>query len=201
MLIDISQELFSCRVYPGDPAPQKESLSSMERGDLYDLSAFSMCAHNGTHVDAPRHFIRGGKTIGQLTLEPFAGPCYVAVHNGDVRRADAEAILNRARLCNAEKRILIGGDTVVTEEAAQVFASADILLLGNEGQTVGPPDAPMQVHLILLGKGVVLLEGLVLQDVAEGKYLLSAAPLNLGGCEGAPCRAFLATPDESHSPY
>lgn len=43
----------------------------------------------------------------------------------------------------------------------------------------------------MLGAGVVLLEGIVLTDVAEGKYLLCAAPLNLAGCDGAPCRAFL----------
>lgn len=196
MLIDISQELFSCSVYPGDPVPKKESLYRIDQGDLYDLTAFSMCAHNGTHVDAPRHFIRDGKTIDQLSLKAFVGPCFLAVHEGNVSAADAEAILHKARLCRAEKRILIGGEAVVTEEAAEVFASGGVLLLGNESQTVGPPDHPMQVHLLLLGKGVVLLEGLVLKSIPEGKYLLNAAPLNLGGCEGAPCRAVLMTRDE-----
>ena len=79
----------------------------------------------------------------------------------------------------------------MTAEAARVFAAAGILLLGNESQTVGPPDAPKEVHLILLGAEVVLLEGIVLRDVPEGRYFLSAAPLNLGGCDGAPCRAYL----------
>ena len=50
----------------------------------------------------------------------------------------------------------------------------------------------MAVHLILLGADVVLLEGVVLRHVPEGKYTLMAAPLNLGGCEGAPCRAMLS---------
>jgi arylformamidase len=49
----------------------------------------------------------------------------------------------------------------------------------------------MEVHLILLGAQVVLLEGLVLKDVPAGKYHLSAAPLNLAGADGSPCRAFL----------
>jgi len=57
-IYDISQEVFSCRVFPGDPAPEKRVLSSMEKGDLYNLTAFNMCAHNGTHVDAPFHFIK-----------------------------------------------------------------------------------------------------------------------------------------------
>ena len=64
-------------------------------------------------------------------------------------------------------------------------------MYGNESQTVGPEDAPMQVHLILLGRGIALLEGIVLKDIAEGHYFLSAAPLNLGGADGAPCRAYL----------
>ncbi|MBO4999029.1 MAG: cyclase, partial [Lachnospira sp.] len=87
--------------------------------------------------------------------------------------------------------ILIKGKAVVTLEAAEVFAEAGILLLGNESQTVGPEDAPMQVHLKLLGAEVVLLEGIRLQKVTEGVYILNAAPINLGGADGAPCRAIL----------
>ncbi|MBR3026432.1 MAG: cyclase, partial [Oscillospiraceae bacterium] len=76
-------------------------------------------------------------------------------------------------------------------EAAKVFAGAGIKLLGNESQTVGPEDAPKEVHMILLSAEVALLEGIVLENVKEGSYFLSAAPLNLGGCDGAPCRAYL----------
>lgn len=54
MIYDISQEVFSCQVYTGDPAPEKRVLSSMEEGDSYNLTAFSMCAHNGTHIIEPR---------------------------------------------------------------------------------------------------------------------------------------------------
>ena len=54
---DISQEVFSCEVYPGDPIPEKNVLKSMQKGEVYNLTAFSMCAHNGTHIDAPFHFI------------------------------------------------------------------------------------------------------------------------------------------------
>jgi arylformamidase len=76
-------------------------------------------------------------------------------------------------------------------EAAKVFASSDILLLGNEPQTVGPQNAPMAVHLALLSANVVLLEGIRLAAVSEGVYFLNAAPLNLAGAEGSPCRAVL----------
>ena len=83
------------------------------------------------------------------------------------------------------------GEIYVEIEAAKVFASSGILLLGNESQTVGPEDAPMAVHLALLEHGVALLEGIVLTDIPEGHYFLSAAPLNLAGSDGAPCRAYL----------
>ena len=49
----------------------------------------------------------------------------------------------------------------------------------------------MEVHQVLLGAGVILLEGIRLESVTEGVYLLNAAPLNLGGADGAPCRAIL----------
>lgn len=191
MIIDISQEVFSCKVFPGDPSPAMERIQSIEQGDICNLTAFSMCAHNGTHVDAPFHFVDGGDTIEKVELDSFVGDCYVARCEGNIAAEDAASIMERARAAKASSRILIAGKATVTVDAALVFAQSNIKLIGNESQTVGPEDAPMEVHLILLGAGIVLLEGIVLTDVAEGKYLLSAAPLNLAGCDGAPCRAFL----------
>lgn len=193
MIYDISQEVFSCQVYPGDPAPEKKVISSMEKGDSYNLSSFSMCAHNGTHIDAPFHFIRDGKTVDKTCLDAFVGMAYVAEHQGIVSGDDAVEILAKAKEQNPEaaQRILIKGSAEVSSEAAKVFASSEILLLGNESQTVGPEDAPMEVHVILLGADVVLLEGIRLKDVSEGVYLLNAAPLNLSGADGSPCRAVL----------
>jgi len=194
---DISQELFSCQVFPGDPAPERKILSSTEKGDVCNLTAFSMCAHNGTHVDAPFHFVQEGKTIDALGLDAFVGMAYVAEHEGIVSGGDALAILQKAKDQNPEaaKRILIKGEAVVSAEAARVFASEKLLLVGNESQTVGPEDAPMEVHLILLGAGVVLLEGIRLAAVPEGVWFLSAAPLNLAGADGSPCRALLIAPE------
>ena len=187
-IYDISQEIFSCEVYPGDPKPEKQTLCATADGELYNLTAFSMCAHNGTHIDAPFHFLSDGKTVDRMALEAFVGECFVARHEGDLTAADAEVICSRS---GGAQRILIAGKATVTAEAARVFAEKPLLLLGNEGQTVGPPEAPMEVHLILLGRGIALLEGIVLTDVPEGRYFLSAAPLNLAGADGAPCRAYL----------
>ena len=192
-IYDISQEIFGCQVYPGDPTPQKRVLSSMEKGDLYNLTAFSMCAHNGTHIDAPFHFIKNGKTVDSIGLDTFIGMAYVAEHNGIVSADDATEMLEKAKKQNSDaaKRILIKGEAEASAEAAKVFAESNILLLGNESQTVGPENAPMEVHLILLGAGVVLLEGIRLSEVSEGVYFLNAVPLNLSGSDGSPCRAVL----------
>lgn len=192
-IYDISQEVFGCQVYPGDPTPKKRVISSMEKGDLYNLTAFSMCAHNGTHIDAPFHFIKDGKTVDSVSLDTFIGMAYVAEYNEIVSADDATEILEKAKKQNSEaaKRILIKGDAEVSAEAAKVFAESNILLLGNESQTVGPENAPMEVHLILLGAGAVLLEGIRLAEVSEGVYFLNAAPLNLSGADGSPCRAIL----------
>lgn len=192
-IYDISQEVFGCQVYPGDSTPKKRVISSMEKGDLYNLTAFSMCAHNGTHIDAPFHFIKDGKTVDSVSLDTFIGMAYVAEYNGIVSADDATEILEKAKKQNSEaaKRILIKGDAEVSAEAAKVFTESNILLLGNESQTVGPENAPMEVHLILLGAGTVLLEGIRLAEVSEGVYFLNAAPLNLSGADGSPCRAIL----------
>ena len=192
-LYDISQEVFGCAVYPGDPAPKVEAICRMELGDPYNLTAFSMCAHNGTHVDAPYHFIPHGNTVEQIPLEKTVGLCFVAEWKGILDGENARQIVRRAALTVREsaRRILLKGDAIVSADAARVFAEGGVDLIGNESQTVGPEDAPMEVHKILLGADVVLLEGIRLKDVPEGVYFLSAAPLCLGGADGAPCRAIL----------
>lgn len=187
-IYDISQELFGCAVYPGDPQPERFVTLSIKNGDVCNLTAFKMCAHNGTHVDAPFHFFADGKTIDQVDLDRFIGWAYVAEHEGDISADDAKNILRAANGC---ERILVKGKAVVTKEAAQVFAEARIKLFGNESQTVGPIDAPKEVHLIMLGAEIVLLEGIRLEKVPVGKYFLNALPLNLGGADGSPCRATL----------
>lgn len=192
-IYDISQEVFGCNVFPGDSLPHKDQVSSIEDGALCNLTNFSMCAHNGTHVDAPFHFIKDGKTIDKMDLNKFVGAAYVYTKNGELYEEEALQVINMAKNINQEcaKRLLFRGTTVITEEAARVFAKESIYLIGNESQTVGPLNAPMQVHLILLEKEIVLLEGICLSEVPDGMYLLNAVPMNLGGADGAPCRAIL----------
>ena len=192
-IYDISQEVFSCNVFPGDPSPERITMLKIKDGGLCNLTAFKMCAHNGTHVDAPYHFIDEGKTMEQVSLDKFIGYAYVVEHEGEVGAEDARRFIERAREADprSAERILVKGKATVTAEAAKVFAEAGIKLFGNESQTVGPEDAPKEVHLIMLGAEIVLLEGIRLSEVPEGVYLLDAAPLNLGGADGSPCRAVL----------
>lgn len=190
-IYDISQELFSSTLFPGDPAPEGKRIMSMAEGDVCNLSTLFMCAHNGTHTDAPAHFFIDGRTIDQIPIDVFVGECFVARHEGIVTAPDAEKIMKKAALAAAKDRILIAGKATVSNEAAEVFAAHKIKLIGNESQTVGDENAPARTHEILLGEGIVLLEGLRLDGIEEGKYLLSSAPLNLAGFDGSPCRAVL----------
>ena len=192
-IYDISQEVFGCEVFPGDEPPVRYVRENIENGSIYNLTALSMCAHNGTHIDAPYHFYKDGKTVDMLDLEKLIGKCYVTFAEGAVTAETAQSVIDKARSMDKEaaKRILMGGDAFVTIEAAKVFTKENIVLLGNESQTVGPLNAPAQVHYELLGAEVFLLEGIRLSGVEEGVYLLNSAPINLGGSDGAPCRAIL----------
>ncbi|MDD6036855.1 MAG: cyclase family protein [Lachnospiraceae bacterium] len=104
-IIDISQEVLSCKVFPGDDSPRAERVKSMEQGELYNLSVFSMCAHNGTHIDAPFHFLKDGKTVERIPLTAFVGDCFVARHEGDVTAEDAHKIMRKEENAEANERI------------------------------------------------------------------------------------------------
>ena len=129
--------------------------------------------------------------LDALNPEIWEIDLFLLRHEGEVSAADAQKMLEKARNFGAAERLLIAGDAVVTAEAAAVFAQAKLKLLGNESQSVGPEEAPMAVHKILLEQEIVLLEGVVLTGILEGRYFLNAAPLNGGGLEGSPCRAWL----------
>lgn len=177
-IYDITQELFSGQIYPGDTPPTFRQVQSLSDGKDCNLTDISMCTHNGTHMDAPAHYIETGKTIDQLPLDIFIGPAMVT-----------EGIPSKEKWAALSQptRLLIKGNQELTETEAALLSNSNLQLIGVEPQSVGSPE----VHHILLSKGIALLEGLVLTDVPEGQYTLIAPPLKLGGLEGAPCRAML----------
>lgn len=192
-IYDISQELLTAAVYDGDPAPSATLASDMSRGDLYNLTVLSLCAHNGTHIDAPRHFIKDGTDVAHLPLDKTVGYATVITATGDLTAEWMGKALGTAREASPEaaKRILIKGNATLTLPASQLLADEGVCLIGTESQSVGPAESPMAVHLTLLEAGVIPLEGLRLAAVPDGIYLLAAQPISIVGADGAPCRAIL----------
>lgn len=185
---DITRELFSTKVYPGDPVPEWERILQIKNGDSCNLSYLKMCAHNGTHMDAPRHFLDEGISIEELPLEQVMGECSVIIWDKELNGEDAQKCLAGI---SSPKKVLWKGNTIFTEGAARVFVEAGMELVGVERQTVGPQNNTEPVHRILLGAGMAILEGLCLDEVEQGEYFLCAQPLKLAGFDGAPCRAVL----------
>ena len=188
---DISQELFSSNVYPGDKAPVYRRISDMADGKICNITEIEQNAHNGTHIDAPRHFIRDGITIEQIPLETLIGDC--TVHTFDHEAIGPEDI--RALKGKCSSRLLMKGNCWLDKGAAAVLEEMGIILVGVECQSMAEEKAPAAVHVEVLSRGIIGLEGLVLTDVPDGDYFLFAAPVKLGGSDGAPCRAVLMTKD------
>ncbi|MDD7741028.1 MAG: cyclase family protein [Fusicatenibacter sp.] len=185
-LYDISKELFSTPVYPGDPVPEVERILSIENGDACNLSRLSMGSHNGTHMDAPRHFVRDGKSIEQVTLDHSIGECQIIDVEGKATREILEEELSET--C---ERLLIRGDAEITVEGARYLAERKLLLVGVEKMTVGNEKTQKEVHQTLLGTGMVIVENLNLSEIEPGYYFLVAAPLRMKDMDGSPVRAVL----------
>lgn len=186
-LYDISKELFEAETFPGDPVPSSMKHYDMNNGDMCNLSVLHMGAHNGTHMDAANHFYINGKKIDEVQLENVIGKCTVKEYQGEITREAAKEIMS----CKSNKKILLKGNAVMTPEAAKIMCEQGLELIGVESQTVGAMDHPADAHLALLKYNMVILEGLVLEHIPEGEYILLAQPLKIHGFEAAPCRAVL----------
>lgn len=186
-LYDITQELFSSVVYPGDLAPTPEKIASIADGAHANVTNLHMCAHNGTHMDAPLHFVDGAASITEMELSQFIGECTVVDCAGIF---DAEAA--RRLIPVGCKRLLIRGGGIPDLSGAEEIVRAGLILVGVEPQSVGGMEAPAPVHRCLLSAGIAALEGIRLGDVAPGRYTLYAAPIKGAGLDGAPVRAVLA---------
>lgn len=185
-IYDISRELFSARVFPGDPVPSLRPVSRISEGKPCDLTEITLGTHNGTHMDAPRHFCEDGRTIDKLELEKCVGPCRVISCEGKLYPEAVEAALS-----GAVKRLLIKGNCEITPEAARAMTRLGLWFLGVEGLTVGPMESPMEVHKELLGHEVAILEAAILTEVPPGDYFLVSAPVKYGGIDGAQVRPLL----------
>jgi len=193
-------------IYEGDAPLKFEFLKDMRKGDALTLSAYSMGAHSGTHIDAPMHFVRDGAPIDQVPLEPLMGPARVIDIPDAVQSINADE-LNRHEWRGAQRVLFRTRSSLrgwmksptfhrdfayVAPEAAQLLADAGVKLVGVDyisAEQFGAP-APM-THRILLGRGIPIVEGLALETVRPGDYDLIVLPIKVGGHEGAPARAVL----------
>ena len=190
-IIDISREVLSCPVYPGDPVATLETIKTIGEESNYTLSKIDMCLHNGTHMDAPLHFLPEGSDITEISHEVFFGPCVVVETDIPIiTGAFVEEYFPR----NANK-ILVksNGVSMFHESAASALADLGYILVGTDGMTVEPEGSDGRTHRTFMINEITLLENLNLENVDSGKYFLSAAPIKISGAEAAPVRAFLVS--------
>lgn len=211
MIYDITRELFSTEVYPGDPVPGRKFVMSYdkEEPDVCQVTELTLGSHSGTHMDAPRHFCRDGKTIAQVDLDKCMGTCVVVcpdsikIHEKECKGASvgkaAPAVLTRAELelllIGQPERVLLKGGQAIDEEAAEYLVARGVVCVGTEALSIAPLSRPVKVHRILLEAEIIILEGLDLTEIVPGEYELTALPLKMEALDGSPVRAVLRSLD------
>ncbi len=188
-IIDISKDITKCEIYPGDPDVNIEVISTLAGGDTCNLSAIHTGLHNGTHADAPLHFIDGGDSIEKADLSVYIGECHVI-------EAPAGPITGEfvnSNFPEKAKRVLVKSDGKAwfMESAAEEIAFSGVQLIGTDGLSVGTHGAQTETHVAFLRENVAIIENLDLSNVSPGRYFLLAQPLKIGGAEAAPLRAVL----------
>ncbi len=187
-LFDITKDILSAEVYPGDPKPNFTMLNKLANGDSCNLSMVSFCTHTGTHIDAPSHFIDDGKTVDNIRLSKFYGACTVVTIDGVLTGNDMEELLPYCR-----KKVIFhgGGKAFLSLSAVYVLKDFGVELVGTDALSIAFPKEEEAVHRELLLSDIVILENLELENIKDGSYTLSAFPIKLKGLEAAPCRAIL----------
>lgn len=192
-------------VWPGDSGVEIKRVSKIEMGDSANVSHLALGAHTGTHVDAPYHFVPEGIPLDQVPLDRFVGPVWV-VEIAGVGLITA-AHLEAAAIPKEAERVLFKTDNgliwdraddgfaqdfvALSPDAAEFLVDRDLLLVGIDYLSIAPYGDSTPTHQVLLGAGIVVLEGIDLRGVTPGAYNLYCLPLKLVGVDGAPARAIL----------
>jgi arylformamidase len=194
-------------VWPGDPPVTLERIGKIEDGDNSNVSRIEMGVHTGTHVDAPFHFLgEGHPTVENLPLKILTGRAYV-LHLPDEVDLINRTVLEKADIPPRTRRLLFrtrnsaywangtpGFQTDfvgVSADGAQYLVERGVRLIGVDYLSVAPYKDSRPTHEVLLASGVVVIEGLDLSRVSQGRYTLYCLPLKLEGSDGAPARAIL----------
>jgi arylformamidase len=190
-------------VFPGQERFNRKILSSIAKGDRATVSELTINSHTGTHVDSPSHFIEGGLTIDEIPFQSIVGPSrvfdldvpekidYAEIEPLDLQKG--EIVLFKTRNSTLWKVRDFRKDYVfLTKDAARYLAEKEVRAVGVD--YIIPEamdDLERPVHHILLGNNIVLIEGLNLEGVPQGRYLLICLPLKIAGGDAAPARAIL----------
>jgi arylformamidase len=170
-----------------------------------NVSELTLSPHTGAHTDAPLHYAADGASIADVPLETYLGPCRV-VHAIGVGPLVQPAHL-AAHLGDVPQRLLVRtyatAPTYAWDPHFTALAPATIDLLHARGVRLVGIDTPsldpatcksLDSHQRVRAHGMAILEGIVLDDVAEGDYELIALPLKIAGCDASPVRAVLREP-------
>ena len=198
-LVDLTHPLtHGMPVFPGDPPPVIEPLATVS-ADGFNTTRVDVCSHTGTHLDVPYHFYDDGKTLDEMDLSAFYGPATVLKVAG--ASITAELLQPRAEAFQPGARVLLQtgwerhfgtpaffqGYPSLTAEASRWIASRRIALLGLD--TPSPSEDFTEVHRILLGADIVIVEALANIDALPPHFTLCCFPLKLTGRDGSPVRA------------
>lgn len=193
-------------IYSGDPSVAVSSFMSMANGDAANVSEIRLGAHTATHVDAPNHFIDGARRVHELDPHRLIGPCrvieidksVVAIepgHLGSIGNAERVLFKTRNSAFWSEPETGFRSDfTYITLDTAKMLVERGIVLVGIDYLSIEKSGAPGHpVHIALLEKEVVILEGLDLRGIEPGDYEIICLPFKYegGGGDGAPARTFL----------
>lgn len=192
-------------VYPGNPPIHIELQQAIAKGAGANVSHVDFGSHTGTHVDAPRHFFDDGAGVDQIPLDVLIGQAMVVGFGDDVR-AVTRGDLERFDLTGVERLLLrTRNSTYLTQDpafhqdytylapdGAEHLVAQGVKLVGIDYLSIEQfHSGHHRTHLTLLGAGIVIVEGLNLDGIADGRYELCCLPLRLVGCDGAPARAVL----------
>lgn len=187
-IYDISRELMSAKTYTGDKRPELKKASAISRGGTCNVSNIEMCLHNGTHIDAPKHYFDDKHDIEQLGVSVFCGVCDVVTFDDHITGED----INKKVPENCERLIIKSyGKGRLTFYSLMDIVSTNIKLIGIDDISIGIEGADTQIHKELLSNGILILEGLDLEKVPDGRYVLVCEPIKISGADAAPCRAIL----------
>lgn len=184
-------------------------ISDQANGDFATVSSLHLSVHTGTHIDAPLHFIEGGQTIETLSLDVLCGPVLVC-HALDVDAISAD-VLESLNIPHHTERLFIRTrnseiwkqprsafrfDYVgIDSSGAQWLVKRGLNVIGIDYLSIASYSDLKPTHEILLGAGMIPIEGLDLSQIAPGMYTLYCLPLNLSGADGAPARVILVESD------